>query len=511
MSFIKPIIRTGFLLIAGHSVAFAASFMNATEENISAKNQAYTLSEIASFTDDKGNQAVRYEQHYQGIPIFAYQVTEHHSANSFVANGTAGERFAGTLVRDLDKDIQVQGFAAPQSADAALSNMKTFYANAKDVSLDHLNFDNESSRQMIYVDEQNKGHLSYVVSFYVEAEEQNHYARPYYIVDANTLKILKTWDGLTTERYVAGPGGNERIGFYTYGYELPLLDISRNWYGCSFENGFGKTVHLRGGSFGSRTYNFNCRDTNYHNLDAINGAASPVNDAHYFMELISRFYGEWFNTAPLPFPLVMRTHMGRDFANAFWNGKTMTFGNGDQNTYPFVLLDIAAHEVAHGVTENASGLVYENQSGGLNESFSDMASVAMEYYLTGDSGWTLGGGVFKDLNRKALRYLDDPTKDGVSINHVSDYYDGLNVHYSSGVFNHAFYVLANSPGWNIGKAFDVMYYANKMRWKPNHTFELAAWDVVLTAADRGYDQATVISAFENVGIYCSLEEKACGV
>ncbi|MEZ9417725.1 M4 family metallopeptidase, partial [Vibrio sp. 10N.286.49.E1] len=111
-----------------------------------------------------------------------------------------------------------------------------------------------------------------------------------------------------------------------------------------------------------------------------NGAFSPLNDAHYFGNIVFDMYKNWFDTAPLSFKLMMRVHYGNNYENAFWDGKAMTFGDGESFFYPLVSLDVSAHEVSHGFTEQNSGLVYANQSGGMNEAFSDMAGEAAEYY-----------------------------------------------------------------------------------------------------------------------------------
>ena len=76
-----------------------------------------------------------------------------------------------------------------------------------------------------------------------------------------------------------------------------------------------------------------------------------------------------------------QVHYSNSFENAFWNGQQMTFGDGRNRFYPLVSLDVTAHEVSHGFTEQNSGLVYRNQSGGMNEAFSDMAGEAAEYYF----------------------------------------------------------------------------------------------------------------------------------
>ncbi|MFM9635003.1 M4 family metallopeptidase, partial [Streptomyces galilaeus] len=81
--------------------------------------------------------------------------------------------------------------------------------------------------------------------------------------------------------------------------------------------------------------------------------------------------------------LLMRVHYGENWDNATWNGEAMTFGDGSDLYHPLVSLDIVSHEVSHGFTSQNSDLFYYDQSGGINESFSDMAGEAAEYFLHG--------------------------------------------------------------------------------------------------------------------------------
>ena len=105
-----------------------------------------------------------------------------------------------------------------------------------------------------------------------------------------------------------------------------------------------------------------------------------------------------------------------------------------------------------------------------------------------------------------LRYMDEPTKncgnrqpgDHCSIDHVKDYHSGLDVHNSSGVYNKAFYLIANK--WNTRKAFEVMVQANLNYWTENETFESAACGVLKAAKDYKYDEETVREALKEVGI-----------
>ena len=261
------------------------------------------------------------------------------------------------------------------------------------------------------------------------------------------------------------------------------------------ENSNVKTVNLNHGTSGSNVFTFDC-SRNTHK--EINGAYSPLNDAHFFGNAIFSMFNDWYSTSPLTSQLVLRVHYGTSYENAFWDGSSMTFGDGGSRFYPLVSLDVTAHEVAHGVTEQNSGLIYSAQSGGINEAFSDMAGEAAEYYVRGSNDWLTGADIFK--GEGSLRYMEDPTRDGNSIGHADNYYNGIDVHHSSGVFNRAFFLLANKDNWNTKLAFDVMYDANRFYWTPNTTFIEGACGVIHAADDLGYSVTDVIDSFEQVGV-----------
>ena len=267
-----------------------------------------------------------------------------------------------------------------------------------------------------------------------------------------------------------------------------------------------RTINLNGGTSGSTAYSFTCPENTF---KEINGAYSPLNDAHYFGNVIFNMYNDWVGTAPLTFQLKMRVHYGNNYENAFWDGSAMTFGDGQNTFYPLVSLDVSAHEVSHGFTEQNSGLVYSGKSGGLNEAFSDMAGEAAEFYMKGSNDWLVGQEIFK--GNGALRYMNNPTQDGSSIDHQNNYYSGMDVHYSSGVFNKAFYNLATTPGWDTQKAFVVMARANQLYWTASTNWDLAGNGVMDAACDLNYEPADVQAALAAVGVTSSLSAgSSCG-
>lgn len=148
-----------------------------------------------------------------------------------------------------------------------------------------------------------------------------------------------------------------------------------------------------------------------------------------------------------------RVHYGKDYNNAFWDDNCfcMTYGDGDgKQLGPLVSLDVAGHEMSHGVTSKTAALTYSGESGGLNEATSDIFGTLVEFYADNaeDPGdWLIGEKVVRSgLGREALRRMDEPSKDGKSADCWSEGLADLDVHYSSGVGNHFAYLLAEGSG-----------------------------------------------------------------
>lgn len=148
-----------------------------------------------------------------------------------------------------------------------------------------------------------------------------------------------------------------------------------------------------------------------------------------------------------------RVHYGKDYNNAFWDDNCfcMTYGDGDGKLMgPLVSLDVAGHEMSHGVTSKTAALTYSGESGGLNEATSDIFGTLVEFHAANaeDRGdWLIGEKVVRSgLGREALRFMDKPSRDGKSADCWSEGLADLDVHYSSGVGNHFAYLLAEGSG-----------------------------------------------------------------
>ncbi|MDX7920877.1 M4 family metallopeptidase [Aeromonas media] len=427
---------------------------------------------VRAVTLPNGQQRIRYEQTWQGIPVWGQVLVADQALGGQV------NQVSGTMLRKIDADLTGPAVALSAS-DAALKAR----SGAKG--------SNEQVKLFVMQDETGQARLVYLVSWLAASKEPS---RPFVMVDAQTGSELKRWEGIN-HKDATGPGGNVKTGKYFYGADFGPLKVDDS---CRMSSTNVDTINLNHATSGGAVHQFSCPENT---VKEINGAYSPLNDAHYFGNVVFDMYRNWYNTAPLSFKLKMRVHYSRNYENAFWDGSQMTFGDGATTFYPLVSLDVAAHEVSHGFTEQNSGLVYSGQSGGINEAFSDMAGEAAENYMKGSNDWQVGAQIFK--GNGSLRYFEDPTRDGSSIGHASDYYDGIDVHHSSGVYNRAFYLLANTSGWQTRKAFEVFVLANRLYWGPNTTFDQGACGVTRAATDLGYSLSDVAAAFSAVGVNAS--------
>jgi pseudolysin/vibriolysin len=143
----------------------------------------------------------------------------------------------------------------------------------------------------------------------------------------------------------------------------------------------------------------------------------------------------------------------------------------------------------------------------MNEAFSDMAGEAVKFYDRGRNDFMVGADMIKPatvplLGMAALRDMCTPSNDGASIDDASQYYDGIDVHYSSGVYNRAFCTLASTSGWDTKMAFEVFHDANALYWGPEENFDSGACGVEQAAVDRDFAEADVVAAFDAVGVSC---------
>ncbi len=216
-------------------------------------------------------------------------------------------------------------------------------------------------------------------------------------------------------------------------------------------------------------------------------------------------------------PLKAFVHYGRDYVNAFWDGAEMVFGDGDGVIFNrfTAALDVIAHELGHGVTQAAGGLNYQNQSGALNESMSDVFGSLVKQFALGEqtadeADWLIGAGLMVDF--PCLRSMRDPHAgfQGGQPKHMNEYVrtngDNGGVHINSGIPNHAFYLAAMALGGHAWERVGKVWYDTLLsdRIPPNCTFQQFADATIFFAKQNhgpnGAAHTAIWNAWEKVGI-----------
>jgi thermolysin len=297
-------------------------------------------------------------------------------------------------------------------------------------------------------------HLAWLVTLY----DQSAPARVQYVVDARSGVVIFALDLLMTAK-------NRRTHNAFNGTSLPGV-LAR----VEGQGPYGDVDVDNAHDFAGATYDYYF---NNHGRDSYDDAgATLVSTANYSV----------------------------NYANAFWNGAQMVYGDN------FPVLDVAAHELTHAVTEHSANLIYMNQSGALNESFSDIFGAMVD-----DGDWLMG----EDLPIGAIRSLANPPAFGDPDN-VADYVctssDNGGVHTNSGIQNKAAYLLATAIG---RPAAGRIFYRALTVYLSSASVLTDARDAATQSAidlyNAGSAQHTAtVSAFSQVGLDPNSTGPACG-
>ncbi|MEO6018733.1 MAG: M4 family metallopeptidase [Knoellia sp.] len=264
-------------------------------------------------------------------------------------------------------------------------------------------------------------------------------SRLHTLVDADSGAILQSWDEVKE-----GSGNSMYSGTVT----LNTTQSGSSWL---LKDSLGNyTTDLNGATSGNGTQ-FTDADNVWGSGAASNRQTAGV-DAQYGAEKTYAYYnsvlgrrGIWDNGTGAR----SRVHYGNAYVNAFWDGTQMTYGDGISNTHPLTAIDVAAHEMSHGVTENTANLNYSGDAGGLNEATSDIFGTSVEFYASNaaDVGdYLIGEKININGDGTPLRYMDKPSRDGSSPDCWSSNTKSLDPHYSSGALNHWFYLASEGSG-----------------------------------------------------------------
>jgi Zn-dependent metalloprotease len=359
----------------------------------------------------------------------------------------------------------------------------------------------------------------------------------HYFVDASSGRILDRYDGIETGKPGSGGGSTCTSSASGTGDTLTLGTVSINTAGCTdgtfqmkdLSRGGGYTTDLKNRTNGSGTI-FSDANNSWGD-GTLNDRATVGADAHYGVAETWDYYKNVHGRNGIANDgkgALSRVHYGRNYVNAFWSDSCfcMTFGDGGGSYLPLVAIDVAGHEMSHGVTSRTANLTYSGESGGLNEANSDIFGTMVEFYSNNPNDtpdYLIGESIYASNpgDSKALRWMYNPNKDGSSPNCYSSNIGSLDVHYSSGVANHFFYLLAEgsgaktfgpntvtSPTCNgssisgIGRAQAqaIWYRALTVYMTSNTNYAGARAATMNAASDLGYSSSAVASAWSAVGV-----------
>ena len=303
--------------------------------------------------------------------------------------------------------------------------------------------------------------LRYTLAYHVHTELENALdgiKHTDYIIDAHTGAILKTWNTLHTTA-TTGTGNSQYNGTVTLntntvtgGYEM--RDMTRGNAGNYVTNAnHAADTSTAAGTIYTDTDNTWGDGANYvegSSTTAANGQTAAV-DAMYGMAKTWDYYKLVHGRNGIDNAggtTYSRVHISNSYDNAFWSDSCfcMTYGDGSSFT-TLTAIDVAGHEMSHGVCARTANLTYSGESGGLNEANSDIHGTMVEYYARGGSGSTIGstGGnwtIGEQLASTPLRYMYKPSLDGASPDAWSSTIGSKDVHYSSGPMNRCAYFMS---------------------------------------------------------------------
>ncbi|MFE2357383.1 M4 family metallopeptidase [Streptomyces parvulus] len=380
--------------------------------------------------DRDGTVHTRYERTYDGLPVLGGDLVVHRS-ESGASQGVTRATNAAVKVATVTPKV-----------DAARAEAQALSA-AKDAGSSKAAADS-APRKVVWA-ATGKPVLAYetVVGGLQDDGTPNEL---HVITDAATGAKLYEYQGIETGSGKSLYSGEVTLGTTKSGSSYELHDTGRGGH---------KTYNLARGTSGTGTLFTDADDawgTGTASADAQDQTAAV--DAAYGAQTTWDFYKETFGRSGIKNDgkaAYSRVHYGNNYVNAFWSDACfcMTYGDGTGNTNPLTSLDVAGHEMSHGVTSNTAGLNYSGESGGLNEATSDIFGTGVEYFAnsSADKGdYLIGEKIDINGDGTPLRYMDKPSKDGASKDYWSSGLGGVDVHYSSGPANHFFFLLAEGSG-----------------------------------------------------------------
>ncbi|MFG6495732.1 M4 family metallopeptidase [Fictibacillus sp. UD] len=491
------------------SSANALIYLKKNQEKIGIQNTDKHLKVKNVQKDEIGMTHVRFTQAINGVPVEGSEVIVHFNKNHEIVsvNGRTNQ----TLI---DKHVDtIPSISQDDALQAALSSVNA----PKELTY-------EPTAELVIYPFEEKNHTAFKVNVNFMGEEPGNW---FVFVDAKTGQVIDQYNGLMhAEEHKTQTGSG--LGVHGEHRKLHITRVKEPNAGTRFALADYSHENLEGIFTYDATSDW---DSNNDKIYTGNSASFTSDydraavDAHYNSEKVYDYFLNKHGRNSLDgegMAINSYVHMGVDYNNAFWNGRYMAYGDGDGEFFiPLSAgLDVAAHEMTHGVISHTANLAYRNQSGALNESFADIFGA-----LVDDSDWEMGEDIMAPAAKAdgvtRLRSLSNPNSvvvsnkqraaygSGVYPAHMDEYYnmplsvDNGGVHVNSSITNHAAYLIGQEIGREkLGK---IYYRALSVYLTSNSNFSEARQAVVQSATDLyGTDSAEVTAVnagFDAVGIY----------
>ncbi|MBP5939759.1 M4 family metallopeptidase [Streptomyces acidiscabies] len=393
--------------------------------------------------DKDGTQHVRYDRTYRQLPVLGGDFVVHLAPDGAYRNADRATRNAIALA------TITPAVPAPEAADKAVNALRAAHLGA--------GVRQAKAKPQLVVDALHGTPKLAWKTDAVGLDAQGNPVARTVVTDARTGAQIDAWDAIET---AAGDGqslygGTVPLETTLSGTTYQLKDPSRgNTYTGDAENKtdlciFGICIVRAPATL------FTDADNHWGTGTTASRATAAV-DAQYGTDVTWDYYKNVHGRNGIGNDgkgSYNRVHYGNGYNNAFWDDSCfcMTYGDGDGTQLgPLVALDVAGHEMSHGVTSKTANLTYSGESGGLNEATSDIFGTLVEFHAanSNDPGdYLIGEKIVRSgFGRDALRYMDRPSRDANSADYWSSSVGGLDVHYSSGVANHFAYLLAEGSG-----------------------------------------------------------------
>jgi len=396
-----------------------------------------TYSSLDVMVDADGTEHVRVARFYKGLPVIGGDMVVHSSRSGALVDvsRTIGQPVA------LDIRARVTSAAALNTAAARRGGSA------------------EGAPKLVVYARGEQPVLAYDV-FLTGTEADGTPSEEHVIVDASTGAVLDAWNDVHTVPKT-GTGKTLFSGDVPLPTDRRFANIGKYTMKDTTRGG-QYTTDLNNGTSGTGTV-FSDKDNIWGN-NATSDRATAGADAHFGMTLTWDYYLNVHGRNGIANDgkgAYSRVHYSTNYANAFWQDSCfcMTYGDGNANWWPLVSIDIAGHEMSHGVTSRTAGLIYSGESGGLNEATSDIFGTMVEYYANNANDvpdYLIGEEIYK--NGGSLRSMIKPSVDGASADCWYAGVGNIDVHYSSGIANHFFFLLAE--GTNAGVPSPTCVAAN---------------------------------------------------